>query len=233
MGAGRKAAQAMFERNKWRILRGDKVMVMAGKDRGQVGTVLKVLRDPDFPRVVVEGLNLSKRHIKRTKDNPGGIVSVESPLHYSNVSLLDPMNNQPCRVAWRYTEGGDKVRVTVGKLATGSIIPRPEVLKQRRKPRNTGAGPGDTAEADAAEVTHTPGDLPSLLKQQLAAAAAAKSAGAGAQQRQYSTAAAAAAADICGSLLCGRGGVLGSAPRLLGGSMRSGHWRGFAAGATL
>lgn len=231
MGAGRRAAQAMFERNKWRILRGDKVMIMAGKDRGQVGTVLKVIRDPHFPRVVVEGLNLSKRHIKRTKDNPGGIVSVESPLHYSNVALLDPTTGVPCRVAWRYTDTGEKVRVTVGKLASGSIIPRPEVLKQRRKPRNTAAGPADTAEADAAEVTHTPGDLPSFLKQQLAAMATSSSASAAAQQRQYSTAAAAAAADICSGLLCGRHGVLGGAPRLLGGSMRSGQGRGFAASA--
>lgn len=125
-------------------------MIMAGKDRGQVGTVLKVIRDPHFPRVVVEGLNLvrrrggvgwggvfgsawaagpplgpwahpaasppphplrvqSKRHIKRTKDNPGGIVSVESPLHYSNVALLDPTTGVPCRVAWRYTDTGEKV----------------------------------------------------------------------------------------------------------------------------
>lgn len=48
----------MFERDKWKILRGDKVMIMAGKDKGQVGTVLKVIRDEQFPRVVVEGLNL-------------------------------------------------------------------------------------------------------------------------------------------------------------------------------
>lgn len=123
------------------------------------------------------------------------------------------------------------MRVTVGKLASGSIIPRPEVLKQRRKPRNTAAGPADTAEADAAEVTHTPGDLPSFLKQQLAAMATSSSASAAAQQRQYSTAAAAAAADICSGLLCGRHGVLGGAPRLLGGSMRSGQGRGFAASA--
>lgn len=48
----------MFDRNKWKILRGDTVMIMAGKDRGQVGTVLKVMRDVKFPKVVVEGLNL-------------------------------------------------------------------------------------------------------------------------------------------------------------------------------
>jgi ribosomal protein L24 len=58
MGILRKVFKSMFERDKWRILRGDKVMIMAGKDRGQVGTVLKVIRDDKYPRVVVEGLNL-------------------------------------------------------------------------------------------------------------------------------------------------------------------------------
>jgi large subunit ribosomal protein L24 len=48
----------MFDRDKWKILRGDKVMIMAGKDRGQVGTVMRVMRDKRWPRVVVEGLNL-------------------------------------------------------------------------------------------------------------------------------------------------------------------------------
>lgn len=52
----------------------------------------------------------SKRHIKRTQDNPGGIVSVESPLHYSNVQLVDPVTNAPVRVTWRFLEDGSKVR---------------------------------------------------------------------------------------------------------------------------
>lgn len=58
MGLLRKAYASMFERGKWKILRGDKVMVTAGKDRGQVGTVTKVIRDEKYPRVLVEGLNL-------------------------------------------------------------------------------------------------------------------------------------------------------------------------------
>ena len=62
----------MFERDKWKILRGDKVMIMAGKDRGQVGTVLRVVRDDKFPRVVVEGLNLvsGQRCIKFCSSHP-------------------------------------------------------------------------------------------------------------------------------------------------------------------
>ena len=58
MGVFRAGFKAMFERGKWKVLRGDKVVVTAGKDAGQVGTVLRVIRDPRFPRVIVEGLNL-------------------------------------------------------------------------------------------------------------------------------------------------------------------------------
>lgn len=58
MGKVRAAMQAMFLRNKWKILRGDKVVLLAGKDKGEVGTVMKVIRDEKFPRVIVEGLNL-------------------------------------------------------------------------------------------------------------------------------------------------------------------------------
>ena len=58
MGRLRSVYKPMFDRDKWKILRGDKVMIMAGKDRGQVGTVMRVMRDTRWPRVVVEGLNL-------------------------------------------------------------------------------------------------------------------------------------------------------------------------------
>lgn len=109
----------------------------------------------------------NKRHIKRTKDNPGGIVSIESPIHYSNVALVDPVTNAPVRVSWRYLEDGSKVRITKGKLASGSIIHRPEILKQRRKPRPVGEGPQDTPVVAALEVSHKLGDLPSALKEML------------------------------------------------------------------
>lgn len=235
MGIYRKGFKEMFARNKWRIMRGDRVQIVAGKDKGQTGTVLKVIRDHQFPRVVIEGLNLNKRVIKRTQDNPGGPVSVEGPLHYSNVSLIDPVSSLPVRTTWRYLESGAKVRVTSGKGASGSVVPRPDVLKLRRKPRNIEAGAADTVTKDVQEVTHKPGDLPSFLKRQLAAvdkAAAGAAAGAGGQQqRQYSSMAAAGAAAS------GGGGVLGIATRLLGGTGRlaslrgGGMWRGFAAGA--
>lgn len=65
----------------------------------------------------------NKRFLKRTKDNPGGIVSVESPLHYSNVKLVDPQTGQPVRVTWRFLEDGTKVRAAAGQQwcnATGA-----------------------------------------------------------------------------------------------------------------
>lgn len=58
MAVWRRAVKPMFARNKWRILRGDQVMIISGKDNGQIGTVTKVIRDERFPRVIVEGLNL-------------------------------------------------------------------------------------------------------------------------------------------------------------------------------
>ena len=70
MGVVRKALKAMFPRDKWHILRGDSVKVLAGKDKGQQGVVTKVIRDPKQPRVVVEGLNLVITDLPLTFDPP-------------------------------------------------------------------------------------------------------------------------------------------------------------------
>lgn len=166
MAVWRKALQSQFPRNKWKILRGDQVMIIAGKDAGESGTVTKVIRSPTFPRVIVEGLNLNKRAVKRTQDNPGGMVSVESPVAYSNVSLIDPVTKHPVKVTWRYLEDGTKVRVTRGNLASGSIIARPEILTQRRKLKPASLGSADTPVEVAEEQTYVEGsgDLPSALK---------------------------------------------------------------------
>jgi hypothetical protein len=104
--------------------------------------------------------------VKKTQENPGGMVSVESPIAYSNVSLIDPVTKAPVKVAWRYLEDGSKVRVTRGSLASGSIIPRPEILKQRKKPRPATLGTSDTTLEVAGEETYSgPGELPTALKE--------------------------------------------------------------------
>ncbi|KAG0588586.1 hypothetical protein M758_2G208900 [Ceratodon purpureus] len=161
---GYKAAVKVFKN--WTILRGDKVMVMAGKDAGLTGTVMKVIRAQN--RVLIEGRNLVKKHLKKTEGNPGGIITMEAPMHVSNVQLIDPVNGAPCRVAYRYLEDGTKVRVSTGGTASGSIIPRPAILLERRKPRPTIAGLKDTSKDVVLERTigsenGTPG-LPQLLK---------------------------------------------------------------------
>jgi large subunit ribosomal protein L24 len=111
----------------WKILRGDLVQVMAGRDKGRQGTILKVLREDD--RVLVEGVNLVKKHLKGNKEQPGQIVTKEAPMHVSNVSLLDPVQKVPTRVGFKFSSvDGRKVRVS--KLS-GAEIPRPGVLTLR------------------------------------------------------------------------------------------------------
>eukprot|EP00245_Coleochaete_scutata_P010524 TRINITY_DN3704_c0_g1_i1.p1 TRINITY_DN3704_c0_g1~~TRINITY_DN3704_c0_g1_i1.p1 ORF type:complete len:176 (-),score=17.09 TRINITY_DN3704_c0_g1_i1:510-1037(-) len=137
---GWKVAQKVFQN--WKILRGDQVMIMAGREKGTTGTISRVIRSQN--RVIVEGKNLVKKHVKGGEGNPGGIVTVESPMHVSNVQLMDPVSGAPCRVGFKYLEDGTKVRVSKGGNASGEIIPRPAILLERRKPRPTEAGPRDT-----------------------------------------------------------------------------------------
>eukprot|EP00244_Chara_vulgaris_P011719 TRINITY_DN5913_c0_g1_i4.p1 TRINITY_DN5913_c0_g1~~TRINITY_DN5913_c0_g1_i4.p1 ORF type:complete len:162 (-),score=27.53 TRINITY_DN5913_c0_g1_i4:132-617(-) len=147
---GWKAPQQLFKC--WKILRGDTVMIMAGKDKGLTGTISRVVRKQN--RVIVEGRNLAKKHIKRTEDSPGGIVTVEAPIHVSNVQLLDPVTGAPCRAGFRYLEDGSKVRVSRGGTASGSIIPPPTILTERKSPKEkSAAGEKDTAKEAALERT--------------------------------------------------------------------------------
>ncbi len=92
-----------------RLRKGDQIVVIAGRDKGRQGTVLKVLADD---RVLVESINMVKKH---TKANPmqgieGGIVNKEMPLHVSNVMLFNPMTNEGDRIGFRTLEDGRKVR---------------------------------------------------------------------------------------------------------------------------
>ncbi|RZC63593.1 hypothetical protein C5167_025352 [Papaver somniferum] len=137
---GWKAAQKLVQN--WRILRGDNVMIIRGKDKGETGVIKRVVRTQN--RVIVEGKNLVKKHIKQGQGHEGGIFTVEAPLHVSNVQVVDPVTGNPCKVGIKYLEDGTKVRVSRGIGASGSIIPRPEILKIRTTPRPTIAGPKDT-----------------------------------------------------------------------------------------
>ncbi|HIE56396.1 MAG TPA: 50S ribosomal protein L24 [Chromatiaceae bacterium] len=92
-----------------KIRKGDDVIVLAGKDKGKRGTVLAVLED----RVVVENVNLAKKHVKPNpaKGEPGGIVEKEMSLHISNVALFNPVTDKADRVGFKTLEDGRKVRI--------------------------------------------------------------------------------------------------------------------------
>jgi len=101
-----------------KIKKGDRVVILAGKDKGRQGNVLKVL--PKDDRVVVEGLNMVQRHTRPTQSDPqGGIKNKEAALHVSNVAIVDS-KGKPTRVGFR-VEGDKKVRVakTTGEVING------------------------------------------------------------------------------------------------------------------
>jgi large subunit ribosomal protein L24 len=86
----------------------DKVVVLTGRDKGKTGEVLRVL--PSENRVVVQGVNVVKKHQRQTMSQAGGIIEIEAPIHVSNVAHLDPKDNKPTRVGFRILEDGRKVR---------------------------------------------------------------------------------------------------------------------------
>jgi large subunit ribosomal protein L24 len=97
---------------KLHVKKGDKVVVIAGKDKTKSGTVLAVF--PSEERVLVEGVNIVKRHTKPNPANPdGGIIEKEAPIHVSNVALADPKSGKPTRVNHKVLEDGKKVRVAI------------------------------------------------------------------------------------------------------------------------
>ncbi|WP_027108749.1 50S ribosomal protein L24 [Lacticigenium naphthae] len=90
------------------IKTGDKVKLITGKDKGKEGTVIKTF--PKKDKVIVEGLNIMKKHNKPSNTSPqGGILETEAPIHVSNVMLIDPSNNEATRVGYKF-EDGKKVR---------------------------------------------------------------------------------------------------------------------------
>ena len=97
---------------KLRVKTGDTVIVIAGKEKGKKGKVIATY--PKKDRVVVEGLNLVKRHTKPSQNNPqGGIITKEAAIHVSNVMLVDPESGKPTRTKMVVQEDGTKVRTAV------------------------------------------------------------------------------------------------------------------------
>ena len=95
-----------------KIRKGDKVIVLAGRDRGRTGEVIEVR--PDEGCALVRGVNMVKRHQKQTGAQEGGIISKEASVHLSNLALADPKDNKPTRIGFKFVGDGDsrrKVRV--------------------------------------------------------------------------------------------------------------------------
>lgn len=85
----------------------DKVIVLSGKDKGKKGEILKVIRENGVPvKVVVSGVNIVSKHKKPTRNDPGGIVKKEAPLHVSKVMLVCPSCDKPTRIKINITDGG-------------------------------------------------------------------------------------------------------------------------------
>ena len=91
-----------------KIKKGDKVVVLSGRDKGRGGEVLQVM--PKEERALVRGVNVVTRHQKQTASEQGGLVRKEAPLHLSNVALADPTTGKPTRVGFKTLEDGRKVR---------------------------------------------------------------------------------------------------------------------------
>jgi len=112
---------APVSRGKQRIVKGDRVRVIRGNHRDSEGTVLRVI--PNKERVVVEGVNMRKRHERPTQDNPeGGIITFEAPIHISNVMLIDPASGDASRTRLRVESDGTKERIAA---KSGNPIPKP------------------------------------------------------------------------------------------------------------
>ena len=91
-----------------KIKKGDKVVVLTGRDKGRTGEVFQVM--PKEERALVRGVNLVKRHQRQTATQEGGIIQKEAPVHLSNLAIADPKDGKPTRVGFKTLEDGRKVR---------------------------------------------------------------------------------------------------------------------------
>lgn len=139
------------------FFRGDRVEVLVGKDKGKQGLVNQVIQERNW--VIVEGLNCHMRHVgaEKEKNFPGIVIQSESPLLVTNqVKLVDPYDLQAAEVEWRFTEDGEKVRVS---LRTGRLIPIPKMnseTKDYKSETTYTAKEKDTEGTDATAITFKP-----------------------------------------------------------------------------
>lgn len=104
-------------KNKLKLKKGDNVIVLAGKDKGKQGSIIRSI--PSENRVVVAGVNMVTRHQRQTHTSEGGLIRKEAPIHVSNVAYVDPKEKKATRIGYKTLEDGKKVRVA--KLS-GEVI---------------------------------------------------------------------------------------------------------------
>jgi len=104
---------------KLKIKKGDNVVVISGRDKGRTGEVLRTF--PGDQRVIVQGVNIAKRHTKPRMGEPGGIIEKELPLHISNLAHIDPASGKPTRIGYKILGDGRKVRFA---RRSGEVIDR-------------------------------------------------------------------------------------------------------------
>ena len=103
-----------------KIKKGDKVIVLAGRDKGRSGEVIEVR--PGQDRALVRGVNMVKRHQRQTTQQEGGIISKESTIHLSNLAMADPKDGKPTRVGFKFVgEGQDRKKVRIAKRSGAEI----------------------------------------------------------------------------------------------------------------
>ncbi len=102
---------------KMKIKKGDKVIVISGRDKGKTGEVLKAM--PKDNRVVVHGINMVKRHTAPSTGQPGGIIEKEASIHVSNIAQQDPKTGDATRVGFKFLKDGRKVRFA---KASGEVL---------------------------------------------------------------------------------------------------------------
>jgi len=94
---------------KFKLKKGDNVIVISGKDKGKSGEIIEVIKRLD--KVKVRGINIVKKHRKPSQDSPGKIDEIELPIHISNISMMDPKNSKPTKIKYKFDKD-KKIRIT-------------------------------------------------------------------------------------------------------------------------
>lgn len=135
---------------------GDTVVVISGKDKGKQGTIIRILEAKN--RVVVEGINMRVRHVKKTQNQAGQRITFEAALHASNVMVLDPKTKKPTRIGYKVDEKtGAKSRIA---RISGEVIAKTAVKKAAKGAKKASSEEKEEKKADKAETPKAPAKQP-------------------------------------------------------------------------